>query len=112
MNIGIRSTTLNGLATESIRYLTYAEAVTLHIMLMRRMGEIHFGVFDRSLVVQLLVGPGSTESRGCEPAVVCFQPTLRPVDTVFHKLNVYQCFIRIHKNSAKCLTGADCHVML
>jgi len=45
------------LAIESIRYLTYAEAVTLHIMLMRRMGEIHFGVFDRSLVESALARP-------------------------------------------------------
>jgi death-on-curing protein len=48
-------------ATESdpsaVRYLTYPEAVTLHIMLMRRLGETHFGVFDRSLVESALACP-------------------------------------------------------
>jgi hypothetical protein len=37
------------LATESspaeAHYLTYSEAVMLHIMLMRRLGETHCGVF-------------------------------------------------------------------
>jgi death on curing protein len=45
------------LATEPIRYITYAEAVELHIMLMRRMGETHFGVFDRSLIESALARP-------------------------------------------------------
>jgi hypothetical protein len=45
------------LATEPIRYITYAEAVALHIMLMRRMGETHFGVFDRSLIESALARP-------------------------------------------------------
>ena len=49
------------MATESdpsaIRYLTYPEAVTLHIMLMRRLGETYFGVFDRSLVESALARP-------------------------------------------------------
>jgi death-on-curing protein len=48
-------------ATESdssaVRYLTYPEAVTLHIMLMRRLGETHFGIFDRSLVESALARP-------------------------------------------------------
>jgi death on curing protein len=48
-------------ATESdpsaVRYVTYPEAVTLHIMLMRRLGETHFGVFDRSLVESALARP-------------------------------------------------------
>lgn len=49
------------MATESspsaVRYLTYPEAVTLHIMLMRRLGESHFGIFDRSLVESALARP-------------------------------------------------------
>ena len=49
------------MATESdlsaVRYLTYPEAVTLHIMLIRRLGETHFGVFDRSLVGSALACP-------------------------------------------------------
>jgi death on curing protein len=49
------------LATESspteVHYLTYPEAVMLHIMLMRRLGESHFGVFDRTLVESALARP-------------------------------------------------------
>jgi death on curing protein len=49
------------LATESspaaVHYLTYSEAVMLHIMLMRRLGETHFGVFDRTLVESALARP-------------------------------------------------------
>jgi len=49
------------LATESspaeVHYLTYSEAVMLHIMLMRRLGETHFGVFDRNLVESALARP-------------------------------------------------------
>lgn len=45
------------MATESLRYITYPEAVALHIMLMRRLGEAHFGVFDRSLVESALARP-------------------------------------------------------
>jgi death-on-curing protein len=49
------------LATESspaeVHYLTYSEAVMLHIMLRRRLGETHFGVFDRNLVESALARP-------------------------------------------------------
>lgn len=45
------------MATESVHYLTYAEAVTLHIMLMRRLGETQFGAFDRPLVESALARP-------------------------------------------------------
>jgi death-on-curing protein len=49
------------LATESspaaVHYLTYPEAVTLHVMLMRRLGETYFGVFDRTLVESALARP-------------------------------------------------------
>lgn len=44
-------------ATEPVRYLTYVEAVTLHIMLMRRLGETRFGAFDRQLVESALARP-------------------------------------------------------
>src|SRR6266404_7751641 len=40
-----------------MRYLSYAEAVTLHIMLMRRLGETHFGVLDRPLIESALARP-------------------------------------------------------
>ncbi|MGH8059544.1 MAG: type II toxin-antitoxin system death-on-curing family toxin [Candidatus Entotheonellia bacterium] len=49
------------MATESsppaVHYLTYPEAVTLHIMLMRRLEETHVGVFDRFLVESALARP-------------------------------------------------------
>jgi death-on-curing protein len=49
------------LATESspaaVYYLTYPEAVMLHVMLMRRLGETYFGVFDRTLVESALARP-------------------------------------------------------
>ena len=49
------------MATESSptenHYLAYPEAVMLHIMLMRRLGESHFGVFDRTLVGSALARP-------------------------------------------------------
>ena len=49
------------MATESspteVHYLTYPEAIMLHIMLMRRLGESHFGVFDRTLVESALARP-------------------------------------------------------
>lgn len=43
--------------SEPVRYLLYSEAVTLHIMLMRRLGEPNFGVADRSLILSALARP-------------------------------------------------------
>jgi death on curing protein len=45
------------LATEPTRYLTYTEAVTEHIELMRGLGEFRFGVFDRTLLQSALARP-------------------------------------------------------
>jgi death on curing protein len=45
------------LATEGISYLTYAEAVYLHIKLMRLLGETQYGVFDRALIESALARP-------------------------------------------------------
>lgn len=47
------------MATESqpIYYLSYIEAVTLHILLMRRRGETRFGVFEPALVKSALARP-------------------------------------------------------
>jgi death-on-curing protein len=45
------------LVTEPVYYLDYAEAVTLHILLMRRLGETRFGAFDRALVESALARP-------------------------------------------------------
>jgi death-on-curing protein len=45
------------LAIEEIRYLTYAEAVVHHIVLMRLLGETRFGIFDRALLDSALARP-------------------------------------------------------
>jgi death on curing protein len=45
------------LATEPVIYLTYVEAVWLHIRLMRRLGETRYGVSNRHLVESALVRP-------------------------------------------------------
>lgn len=43
--------------TESIRYITFAEAVYIHIILMRRYEETHYGVAVRSLIESALARP-------------------------------------------------------
>ena len=43
--------------TELPKYIPYAEAVALHIMLMRRVKEVRFGVFDRALLESALARP-------------------------------------------------------
>jgi len=45
------------LATEAAYYLTFPEAVTLHLMLMRRVGEARCGIFDRALLESALARP-------------------------------------------------------
>jgi death on curing protein len=45
------------LAIEPIRYLSYPEAVAEHIELMRRLKEVRFGVFDRTLIESALARP-------------------------------------------------------
>ena len=45
------------MATEETAYLSYAEAVLIHILLMRFLGEAQYGVFDRSLVEWALARP-------------------------------------------------------
>ena len=45
------------MATEEIRYLTYAEAVVHHIVLMRLLDETRFGIFDRALLESALARP-------------------------------------------------------
>ena len=45
------------MATEETRYVTFAEAVFLHIRLMRLLGERRYGVFDRALVESSLARP-------------------------------------------------------
>jgi death on curing protein len=45
------------LATEETKYVTLAEAVFLHIRLMRWLGERRYGVFDRALVESALARP-------------------------------------------------------
>lgn len=43
-------------SSDTVRYLDYYEAVVLHIMLMRRLGERNFGVADRPLIESALAG--------------------------------------------------------
>ncbi|MDQ3753529.1 MAG: type II toxin-antitoxin system death-on-curing family toxin [Acidobacteriota bacterium] len=45
------------MATENFAYLSYPEAVALHIELMRYLGETRYGVFDRALVESALARP-------------------------------------------------------
>jgi len=45
------------LATENFVYLSYPEAVALHIELMRYLGEIRYGVSDRTLIESALARP-------------------------------------------------------
>ncbi len=45
------------MATENFVYLSYPEAVVLHIELMRHLGENRYGVFDRALVESALARP-------------------------------------------------------
>ncbi|HEX5083884.1 MAG TPA: type II toxin-antitoxin system death-on-curing family toxin [Blastocatellia bacterium] len=45
------------MATKPTRYITYPEAVWIHIQLMRLEGEIRYGVFDRELIESALARP-------------------------------------------------------
>jgi len=45
------------LAIEEAKYISYPEAIFIHIALMRLWGESHFGVFDRSLIESALARP-------------------------------------------------------
>lgn len=45
------------MATEAFVYLDYLEAVVLHFELMRYVGEVRYGVFDRSLIESALARP-------------------------------------------------------
>ena len=45
------------MAIEGTKYLSYAEAVLIHVGLMRLWGETVFGVFDRALVESALARP-------------------------------------------------------
>ena len=45
------------MATEGAKYITLAEAIFLHIRLMRLLGERRYGVFDRALIESALARP-------------------------------------------------------
>lgn len=45
------------MATEGVVYISYVDAVWIHIELMRVLGEDRFGVFDRTLVESALARP-------------------------------------------------------
>lgn len=60
-----------------MRYFAYAEAVAEHIELMRAYHEVHYGVFDRTLIESALARPQQAASYGnadlCEQAAtLCF----------------------------------------
>ena len=65
------------MATEETSYVSYLEAVLLHIGLLRLLGETRYGVFDRSLVESALARPKQTaEYEGADlmrqAATLCF----------------------------------------
>ncbi len=45
------------MAIEPVRYLTYQEAVLIHFILMRYLGETRYGIFSRDLVESALARP-------------------------------------------------------
>lgn len=45
------------MATDKINYLTYSEAVVIHIALMQNLGETRFGVFAPNLIESALARP-------------------------------------------------------
>lgn len=45
------------MAIEGIRYLTYADAILIHIIVMHYYGETRFGAFDRNLIESALARP-------------------------------------------------------
>lgn len=45
------------MATEETKYVTFAEAVFIHIRLMRLLRERRYGVFDRTLLESALARP-------------------------------------------------------
>jgi death-on-curing protein len=49
------------LAIEAVNYVSYAEAVYLHIRLMKLMGEARYGVFDRALLQSALARPQQSD---------------------------------------------------
>ncbi len=45
------------MATDETRYISYTEAVLIHMELMRLEGEVRYGVFDRTLIGSALARP-------------------------------------------------------
>lgn len=45
------------MATESVRYLSYAEAVLIHFTVMQYYGETRYGIFSRELIESSLARP-------------------------------------------------------
>lgn len=43
--------------TESIQYISYVEAIAIHFELMNFVGEIRYGVMDRTLIESALARP-------------------------------------------------------
>ena len=65
------------MAIERVNYLTYSEAVVEHIELMRRLGEVRYGVFARALIESALARPQQAAAYGradlpTQAATLCF----------------------------------------
>jgi death-on-curing protein len=65
------------LAIEPPRHLTYVEAVVEHIELMRSLGEVRYGVFDRALLQSALGRPQQAAAYGqadlpAQAATLCY----------------------------------------
>lgn len=45
------------MATEAVVYISYEEAVAAHFELMRYLGEVRYGIFDRGLIKSALARP-------------------------------------------------------
>lgn len=63
--------------TDAVVYLTYAEALLLHILLMRQQGETRYGIFERALVESALARPRQAAAYGqadliAQAATLCF----------------------------------------
>jgi death-on-curing protein len=64
-------------AIEDYAYIGYPEAVALHIELMQYLGELRFGVFERSLIESALARPRQAASYAdadlcAQAATLCF----------------------------------------
>jgi death on curing protein len=108
------------LATEEIRYLSYPEAVLTHIEVMRILGELRYGVADRTLVESALArAPQAAAYENADvirqAATMCFgliknhpwfggnKRTATVLMSLFLKLNGYRLMSTTSDNITMCL---------